>query len=142
MLIANKLVYPSYISLELVFALHNLIPEGVFEITAITSKKTQRFESEIANFNYRHLKPTLIFGYYLHDTEFGKVNIAFLEKALLDFLYLMPEADNLNFFYELRFDKNELNAKIDREKLFCYLKIFDKRKLTQRTMRFLDYVTN
>src|SRR3989338_10729588 len=87
MLMANKLVSPSYISLESAFSLYNLIPEGVFQITSITSKKTQQFNSDLATLNYRHLKSPLLFGYHLRDTAFGKINIADLEKAILDFLY-------------------------------------------------------
>lgn len=141
MLIANKLISPSYISLELAFSIYQLIPEGVFQITSVTSKKTRQFNTELTTFSYRHIKPSLMFGYYLRDSPFGKICIADLEKALLDFLYLTPHADDQNMFEEMRFNSDIL-AKLDRQKFNTYLKIFNHLALSKRARGFLKYVTH
>lgn len=141
MLIANKLISPSYLSLASAFSLYHLIPEGVFQITSITSKKTQHFDSDCATFHYRHLKSSLMFGYHLRHTSFGNMNIADLEKALLDFLYLTPEACDKNYFEEMRFNPDVLKN-LDLKKLNTYLKIFNHLALSKRTERFLQYVAH
>ena len=58
---ANKIYTQSYISLESALAYYNLIPEGVFIITSITTKNTANYDSSIGNFEYKHIKPNLFF---------------------------------------------------------------------------------
>ncbi len=137
-IIANKLISPSYISLEFAFSLYNLIPEGVFQVTSVTSKKTQQFNAEIATFSYRHVKPELMFGYQLHDSISGKICIAELEKAILDFLYLTPKANSTAFFSEMRFNR-EILLKMDRSKLDRYLRVFNQNALKLRVQELLKY---
>jgi predicted transcriptional regulator of viral defense system len=141
LLLANKIIAPSYISMEYVFSLHNLIPEGVFKITSITTKKTQEYQTDFAVFNYRHVKPNLFFGYHLRATPFGNCDVADLEKAILDFLYLTPSANGKNYFDEMRFDQ-EVLLKLDWEKLKTYLTAFDSRALEKRVNGLLDYVND
>ena len=141
MLIANKLITPSYISLEFAFSLYNLIPEGVFQITSITSKKTQCHETPFATFNYRHLKASLLFGYHLRETPYGNLCIADAEKAILDFLYLTSAANHQNFFDEMRLNQVVLKT-FDFYKFKNYLAAFKNNALEKRFKRLLDYVTH
>jgi len=60
--IANKIYSPSYISLEGVLYHYNLIPETVYQVTSVTTRKTRSLSSEIGDFSYRHVKSNLIFG--------------------------------------------------------------------------------
>lgn len=142
MYIANKLISPSYISTQSIFSLHNLIPEGVFQITSITSKKTQLINSAVGNFSYQHLKPELMFGYRLQQTAYGNINIADLEKALLDFLYLNPKLKSHSNFEALRLENVLLKKLIDVDKFNLYLKNFNKPALTHRAQEFLNYVND
>lgn len=92
--IANQLVFPSYISLEYALSYHNLIPERVYQVTSITSKKTTEFENAFGVFTYHNLKPGLFFGYRGTEDENGlQVLIAEKEKALLDYQDLLLKAD-------------------------------------------------
>ena len=68
-LIANSIYSPSYISFETALSWHELIPEAVYTVTSATSLKTNGFNNETGNFSYRHLKPSLFFGYYLIETN-------------------------------------------------------------------------
>ena len=72
-LIANRLYAPSYISFEMAFAHYGLIPESVYGITSATAQKTNNFKTPIGEFIYRHLKPSLMFGYRLIDRG-GKIS--------------------------------------------------------------------
>ena len=127
--------------MEYGLSLYNLIPEGVFQMTSVTTKKTQRFDSPVATFNYQHIKPSLMFGYTLRETEFGKICIAEREKVLLDFLYLTPKANSIDYFNEMRLNKDELK-KLDISKLKSYLAVMNQQALSQRTKRLLEYVAN
>lgn len=80
--LARLLYTPSYISLE--YALHDygLIPDVVFALTLVTTKTTRSLHSPVGDFIYRHLKPSLFWGY---DPETG---MGEREKVILDFFYL------------------------------------------------------
>ena len=60
-LIANKSYYPSYISLETAFSYYNIIPEIVYNITSITSKKTIEFNFQNSTFTYNKINSHLFF---------------------------------------------------------------------------------
>lgn len=100
--IANQLVFPSYVSLEYALGYYNLIPERVYQVTSVTSKKTTEFENAFGTFTYHSLKRELFFGYNGVEDENGlQVLIAVKEKALLDYLYLktnLPDARSARDF--------------------------------------------
>lgn len=141
LLVANKIVKPSYISMEYVLSRSNLIPEGVFQITSVTSKKTQQFDTDLATFNYRHVKPLLMFGYGLYATTWGYVCMAYTEKALLDYLYLHPQVNNDNDFEAMRLNKDVINQ-LDHKRLYNYLSVFDNKALFNRLEGLLTYAAS
>ena len=63
--IANKIYSPSYISLEMVLSYYHLIPESVYGITSVSTRRTYSFITPIAEFIYKTVKPQLFFGYNL-----------------------------------------------------------------------------
>ena len=63
--IANKIYEPSYVSLEMALSFYQLIPESVYGVTSVTSRKTYEFSTSMARFSYRKIKPELMFGYRL-----------------------------------------------------------------------------
>jgi len=141
-LIANNIYPPSYISLEMAFSLYNLIPEGVYEITSVTSRKTKQFKNETGNFTYKHIKPELMFGYELREYDGHRYLVAVIEKALLDYLYLNPKVKEEADFKGLRFNVAEFKAKMDVEKLKKYLEAFDNQALAKRVNKFITYIKN
>jgi predicted transcriptional regulator of viral defense system len=130
--IANKLLEPSYISLESALRHYNLIPEIVYLNTSITTRKTKLIETPVGNFQYRVVKEKLFFGYKI----IGNNNIAFKiaepEKALLDFLYLRSDIKNENDIFELRLNGETYKKIIDQNKLNNYLKIFNSSTLNKK----------
>lgn len=139
---ANRLYDPSYISLESALAYYQVIPETVFGVTSISSRKTMQYESKWGLFNYRSVKSLYMFGYEVVGSDRSvKYMIARLEKAVLDYLYLNPRINTVEDFAALRWNKHEL-IKLKKDILLQdYLKIFGKRSLEFRVgilMRYLN----
>ncbi len=87
--IANQLYAPSYVSLEYALNFYGLIPERVFVITSVTTKKTGNFVNELGTFTYQHIKPSVFTGFKTIKDGYGLTSfIAEPEKAVVDFLYL------------------------------------------------------
>jgi len=127
--ISHYLFEPSYVSLERALSTYGLIPEIVYNITAVSTKKTVTFKNVFGTFIFRSLKKSLFFGY--NKIRDG-ANVYFLadpEKALLDYLYLnsakINTQDDIN---ELRLNEFELK-KLDRKKIDAYLIMFNSKKL-------------
>lgn len=138
--IANQLVFPSYVSLENALSFYGFIPERVFQVTSITSKKTTEFVNSFGTFIYRNLKAELFFGYTnLQDENGMQILMAEKEKAFLDFLYLnlsQINPDYPNILKEsYRFENlDELNKSL----LLKYSEKFQSKKL----IRFIQTLIN
>lgn len=142
-LAANKIYSPAYVSMESALSYYHLIPEGVFRITSVSTLKTNHFDTPIGHFDYRHLKPSLFFGYRLvrqRRTEVaGWFKIASVEKTLIDFLYLNPQYNEPADFSGLRFNWREFSAKANFNKIQDFLKHIHSATLSERVQKFLDY---
>ena len=141
-LIANVMLQPSYVSLNSALSIYNIIPETVFEISSVTSRKTSYYKTEFARFNYRSIKPSLLFGYKLVERNGFVYKIASLEKTVLDYLYFNKKADSIDYFEEYRFNKEMLNSQLDIDKFKRYLKAFNNNSLKKRANTFLEYIQN
>lgn len=139
-LIANAIYAPSYISLEMAFSLYNLIPEGVYSVTSITSQKTNNFKTPVGNFVYRRVKPELMFGYELKEYSDHRYLVAEIEKAVLDYLYLNSRVKDEQDFKGLRFNAAEFKVKADMVKFKKYLTAFKSKALLKRANKFLKYL--
>ena len=60
--IANRIYKPSYVSLESALAYYQLIPESVFGVTSVSTRRTYRFATGLAEFRFRTVKPALYIG--------------------------------------------------------------------------------
>ncbi len=140
--IANEIYNPSYISFEMALSYYDLIPETVYSITSASSRKTQNFETDIAAFSYRRIKPELMFGYALQKYKNHNFKIAEAEKAVLDFLYINPGIKTEGDFYELRINRDEFQQKINRKKMEEYLKLFENQSLKKRVNNFLEFMSH
>ena len=140
--LSNKIYSPSYISLEKAFQYYDFIPEEIFQITSVSSKKTTKFTTSMGNFSYRHIKPSIFFGYRMLDYGKQKILLAEPEKAVLDYLYLNPRLKAADDFREMRINKQEFLEKIDYTKLQRYLKAFENKSLSSRVKIFFNSVKN
>ena len=80
------LIYgPSYVSLETALAHHGLIPERVYEITSVTSKRTKLFHTPLGRFSYLPVNESVYgCGVGLQPVAGGAYFLAEPEKALCD----------------------------------------------------------
>jgi predicted transcriptional regulator of viral defense system len=139
---ASKIYSPSYISLEKALKFYGFIPEEIFQITSVSARKTANFLTPVGDFSYRHIKPSLFFGYKL--LEFGKQKILMAEpeKAVLDYLYLHPRLRTADDFREMRMDREEFSGHVDYEKFKNYLTAFQNKSLARRAEIFLSTIQN
>ncbi|MDZ7879658.1 MAG: hypothetical protein U5L45_18415 [Saprospiraceae bacterium] len=140
--ISNHIYNPSYISVESALAHYGFIPEGVFRHTAITTLKTQNFDTPIGLFTYQTLKPNLFFGYNLLNFNGFNYKIADPQKCILDFLYLNPHLKTEGHFYELRLNISDIKAQVDFDLFHKYAVAFDAQALMQRATAFVHFVEN
>lgn len=140
--IANKLYPPSYISLEIALSYYNLIPESVYQITSVSTRRTYSFDTKIGQFTYRKLKPSLFFGYNLVKNNEKNFKIASIEKSILDFLYFNSEINNITAMESIRLNKKEFLLNTDKDKLVKYTEIFNNSLLSKRVKIFLEYANN
>jgi predicted transcriptional regulator of viral defense system len=135
---ASKIYYPSYISLETALKFYGFIPEEIFQVTSVSTRKTARFNTSIGNFSYRHVKPGLFFGYRLLEFVTQKILMAEPEKAVLDYLYLNPRLKTRDDFLEMRINGDEFLEKIDFVIILKYLRAYDNKSLARRAETFLS----
>ena len=137
---ANELYSPSYVSLESALSWHGFIPEGVFQITSCSSLKTQSFETPLGSFSYRHIKPTLFFGYKLEEWNNHQISIAEPEKTVIDYLYLHHEIKELNDLEALRWNSTEMNNSLSMEKVDSYASHIGSKVLLTRLNILKEYL--
>jgi len=138
---ANKIYEPSYVSLESALSYYEIIPETVLGVTNISSRKTKQYDSAWGVFSYRSVKPQYMIGYQVIENTPGiKFKIAYLEKALLDYVYLNTKIQSMADFEELRWNRTQLNDLLDHSMFTRYVKLFDKRALENRVTLFLEYL--
>lgn len=140
--IANRIYLPSYVSLESALSYYHLIPESVYGITSISTRKTYHFVTSIGEFIYRTLKPPLFFGYDLIKFQEKYLKMASMEKALLDYFYLHSDIETEQDFDSLRINKEMFFEQMDEKKLMTFLEKFNQKKLTGRINRFWSYIKN
>jgi predicted transcriptional regulator of viral defense system len=139
--LANQLVFPSYVSLESALAYYHLIPEGVYQVTSVTTGKPAKYISPEGTYAFRHVKKSLFFGFEAIRDERGfEIFLATPEKALLDFLYLnlarFTPDDGDVFSESYRFNGHEvlrptrlkeLAIRFESEKLLRVVNLFTQR---------------
>ncbi|NUN10291.1 MAG: hypothetical protein HUU54_14045 [Ignavibacteriaceae bacterium] len=130
--LANRIYEPSYISLESAFAYYGFIPESVYRITSVSTKKTSEFRYDDIVFSYRTIHRRFNFGYNLINWKNVTVKIAEPEKAVIDYFYLNPEINTNNHINEMRFNVMTMNELIDWDKVSRYLGLYDNKNLRKR----------
>lgn len=138
--VANRIYTPSYISLEAALSHYKLIPEGVFTIQSVSTRKTNAFQTSIGNFSYGSVKPAWYFGYRMEKNGPFYFAIAEPAKALLDLLYLRPELQTDVQFEALRLNIAEIQATLDIARYRLYLEQFAGPAVQARGRRLLAFI--
>ena len=141
LMMANRLYEPSYISLESALVYHQVIPETVLGVTSISSRRTRKIESDWGVFSYRSIQPHLMFGYQVVEIDPKvKYKMAYLEKAVLDYLYLNHEISSTVDLEGLRWNREILRPVVESERFRDYLAVFDKQALYSRIQELRRYI--
>lgn len=101
--IANRLVHPSYISLQSALSYYGLIPEHVASVTSVTTGRPVTLRNDFGRYMYRHIKKEFYFGF--RNWQLSQTQSAFIatpEKAILDLIYLTPNGDDEAYIRSLR----------------------------------------
>lgn len=122
--IANKLYYPSYVSLETALSYYSIIPEVSMAVTSITTKPTRRFKNKHGLFIYRTVKKESFTGYLVEKQRTFDIRISEAEKAVIDYLYFKMRYDKEFNFEEERFDKDVIRS-LNKKKLKRYAQLFN-----------------
>jgi predicted transcriptional regulator of viral defense system len=101
-LVANRLQPASYVSLQTALAFYGLIPDTVNRVTSVTTGRPEELDTPLGSFEFRHVKPGLLFGYRSMDVSGQAALIALPEKALLDLVYLSPGGESKEYLAGLR----------------------------------------
>ena len=118
--VANRLVYPSYVSLERALAWYGFIPEAVEVVTSVTTGRPRVVETALGTFRYRHIHRRHFWGYEALDQQGQACLLAVPEKAILDLFYFQRGATTPERIQEMRLqnldrlDPNRLRAFVDR----------------------------
>jgi len=135
--IANKIYKPSYISFETAMSRYRLIPESIYMITSASTRRTSLFETPMARFSYRTIKPALFFGY---SVLAGGTKLAFMEKAILDYFYINPAVRTEDAFASLRINREEMLSRVNKERFTDYLQRFKHKRLTKTIKHFFGWL--
>lgn len=115
-LCANHIYGPSYVSQQWALRWYGLIPERVYTMTSVTTKRTRHFENRLGRFTYEQVKPEY-FAIGVNSVEEDGVwfLMASREKALCDMIlhdsYLPAQSVSGLWQYleeDIRLDVDEL----------------------------------
>jgi predicted transcriptional regulator of viral defense system len=140
--ISNNVYFPNYIWTFQALNFYSLIPEQVFQITAVSTNKTNTFTFSWIKFSYQKISKKLFWWY--KSIKFWEYSfyISDLEKTILDFFYLNKQYKTENDIIELRFNFDVLKEQLDEKKLLKYLKIFNNKPLEKKIFIFLTLLKN
>jgi len=138
--IANRIYSPSYVSLETALSYYGLIPESIYSVASVSTRKTKSFKTPVSTFNYRKIKSSIFFAYRIEKYDNNIFKIASPEKAVLDLFYLMPNLKDPDDFDSLRINNGNFRDIIDKKRLFNYLKFYNNKRLSSVIYRLWEHI--
>lgn len=123
--IANQLSEPSYVSLETALSHYQIIPETVYAITSVSTRRPQERTVALKRYQYHHIPVAAFTGYVPVTQGDFTYLIADPEKALVDYYYyvakgLRPALDRVRL---------QLGA-LATDRVLAYAKLFRNHQLT------------
>jgi predicted transcriptional regulator of viral defense system len=98
--VANHLVFGSYVILQSALAYYGLIPEYVAQTTSVAPARPASWGGA---YQFRHISPLLAFGYVSVEVSAGqRALLATPEKAILDLAHFMFAQDMRLYLSQLR----------------------------------------
>jgi len=146
-MLACALKKPSYLSLEFVLRKHNILTEGTYGITLITTKSRISYQNQLGSFIYNQIRNPLYCGYQRFTFLDGEYWQATKAKALFDWLYFrLPtipyQQPGINLVEELRLNMEAFNPD-DYLELQSYIKlVYQPGPLSKIINNICDYAPN
>ena len=134
--VANRLVYPSYVSAESALAWYDLIPEAVAVVTSVTTARPRVVENALGTFRYRHIRRGLFWGFEVVILQGQQCVIASPEKAMLDLFYFRSGEASAAEIQEMRFQNLD---RLDEERLSALARRTGVKKLLTGAERVLQH---
>ncbi|MEX0980933.1 MAG: hypothetical protein WD577_03240 [Bacteroidales bacterium] len=143
-IIANLVHAPSYISLETALDHYDVIPEGVYMTTSVTTNRPLRINMTDHFYSFLSLKTAMFKGYQLLETGAysRRIRIADLEKAIVDFFYFRTGYNTIKAISALRFNEPVLRDQLNVDRLFQYLREAGNSELEKRVKKMLKIYTD
>jgi len=140
-LIANELLPFSYVSLDSALSWHGLIPEGVRQVTSVSTLKSIVYNTEIGSFRYNKLKEVSFTGYSLINLNGFKkpYKLATIEKAIADYLYFHTDINSFEAIKSLRINSDIFEEKVNITKLLQLSTTFENKNLERRIKKFIEF---
>ncbi len=123
--IAKALNNESYVSADYGLNYYNMFDQYGRTLTSITTTRTKKYEFQGIIFKFAKINKDYYFGFSEKRIEGKLVNIADLEKIIIDYLYLSKTSHTLSLVLEKLVDyKNEFNfEKMQNYALRCNITI-------------------
>ena len=134
--VANRLVYPSYVSMESALAWYDLIPEAVAIVTSVTTARPRVVENAVGTFRYRHIRRGLFWGFESTALQGQECVIASPEKAIIDLFYFWSGVPTAEAIQEMRFQNVD---RLDENRLLALARRTGVKKLIAGAKRLLQH---
>jgi predicted transcriptional regulator of viral defense system len=107
-------------------------------VTSVTTGRPGTWQNPYGRFTFQHIQPALFFGFeYRQVTQTQWAYLATPEKALLDLIYLTPDADSEGYIRALRLQNLD---QLDVDRLADYVARANKPKLKRALSHILQVV--
>lgn len=101
--VSNRLVRPSFVSMESALHYHEMVPDVPFGVTAVTTGRAGTHDTPLGSYIYHHIAPSRFWGFDEREIAPGRrVYVATAERALLDLLYLRRGSEQPAYLRQLR----------------------------------------
>jgi predicted transcriptional regulator of viral defense system len=130
--LANKIKYPSYLSMEYVLQKYSILSDAVYAYTSLSLKSKNTYTNELGRYVYRNITRKLYVGYDIKEVGGYDIKEATKAKALFDYLYLkLYRVRNISedVLLDLRLNLDEFEKK-DMEEFKKYCEITGVKKYT------------
>lgn len=133
-LVANRLQSASYVSMQSALSFYGMIPDIVQSTISVTTGRSDRLQTSLGNFEFRHIHKEYFRGYRFVDLGGQQAFVAIPEKAILDLIYLQPGGEKPEFIAELRLQNLE---QLDIQELWKQSSFFNKPKM-QKAVKVIE----
>lgn len=131
-IVSSQILFPSYLSLTSALYMHNSFSQIINKIYILTTKKRKMAKIFGTEIIFVNINPKLLFGYRKVKKGESFINLADLEKAIIDCLYF-PRYCRIGY---LMHGLKKVNIK----KFESYIRILNSEAVLRRAGYLLDYI--